>query len=76
MVATGHMPLCVVEPCNEALRLDRPNLFWSEVDDSYDKRAHRFTRVIIVDSAMLKNVLQADAVDQYRVVIGPNDFNL
>ena len=43
-------PRFVVEPCNEALRLDRADLFRWEIEDSCERPAQQLTRVIIISN--------------------------
>ena len=44
------MPPFVVEPFNEALRLDRADLFRWEIGDSYEKPAQQLNCVIIISN--------------------------
>ena len=44
------MPPFVVEPCNEALRLDRADLSRLEIEDSYEKPAQQLNCVIIISN--------------------------
>lgn len=44
------MPPFVVEPCNEALRLDRADLFRWEIEDSYEKPAQQLNCMKIISN--------------------------